>query len=459
LVNRKLVLAVCFLSLVALASADQTLSQSTLPYFSAQESAFGSVSDPTFLNSEQPYSYLVFIDESNNYCAKNGTDGKVVFNSTDPSYVISSACAQGQGIVLVKRGIYNGTSLDLSYPNVRLIGEGQATILQFTEGITVHNTTESYHQEISNLQLIGTGYANYGLTLNGASRFVSYNLIVQNYDTGIYIKSSPIGATIFNNFYSLMSHDNNVGILVTRAPGDNTVAHNTFYGGSIVTNLQWGVLIEGSASNEIFDGVEIENNRYGQVLLKTTAAGLVPEGNTFCKCYFEPWLLNDTAPFIEFRTELLPDTLPWGNIFKENKFAVVGDVTLTLPNYSIFDNNYISGQPVTFTIIAIATGCEVDGNVNPAGVVQVNYVGTGNTGRIMQISKTSLVQSSRWINFGATFPKGPIIQISVTGNGEVINAWAYQIEASRFYLVMFYSNEKEVTTPQYVTWTATLNLP
>ena len=212
----------------------------------------------------------------------------IAFNSTDASYVFSSACAQGEGIVFVKKGTYIGTSLHLSSPNVRLIGEGLGTILQFTEGITVSNTSESFHQEVSNLQLIGTGYANNGLTLSSASRFVSYNLIIQNYNVGVYIKSSATGATIFNNFYSLVSHDNNIGVYIRRDSGDCTVAHNTFYGGSIVANLQWGVVILGSVSNEIFEGSEIENNCNGQVWLRTINPGLVPEGNTFSKCYFEP---------------------------------------------------------------------------------------------------------------------------------------------------------------------------
>lgn len=413
----------------------------------------------TLTNPQQPYSYLIYTDENNNYYAKNGTDGTISFNSTDADYVFASACAQGEGIVFVKKGTYIGTSLHLSNPNVRLIGEGQGTILQFSEGITVSNTSESYHQEVSNLQLIGTGYANNGLTLNAASRFVSYNLIIQNYNSGVYIQSSSTGATIFNNFYSLMSHDNNIGVYLRRDPGDCTVAHNTFYGGSIVTNLQWGVVILGSASNEIFEGVEIENNCYGQVRLGTINPGLVPEGNTFSKCYFESWLLNTTAPLIEFTTELSPDTKPWGNIFKENKFAIVGDTTLTLPTNTIFTNNYISGCPSTFTIIATAVGCQVEGNVNPSGRVKVNYVGTANMGRIMQYSKTNLVASSSWVDFGETFPSGPIVYVSVTGNGMVIDAWAYQIETTRFYLVMFYSNGTEVTTSQFVMWTATLNLP
>ena len=413
----------------------------------------------TLTNPQQPYSYLIYTDDNNNYYAKNGTDGTISFNSTDADYVFDSACAQGEGIVFVKKGTYIGTSLHLSNPNVRLIGEGQGTILQFSEGITVSNTSESYHQEVSNLQLIGTGYANNGLTLSAASRFVSYNLIIQNYNSGVYIQSSSTGATIFNNFYSLMSHDNNIGVYIRRDPGDCTVAHNTFYGGSIVTNLQWGVVIIGSASNEIFEGLEIENNCNGQVRLGTIKPGLVPEGNTFSKCYFEPWLLNTTAPLIEFTTELSPDTKPWGNIFKENKFAIVGDTTLTLPTNTIFTNNYISGCPSTFTIIATAVGCQVEGNVNPSGTVKVNFVGTGNTGRIMQYSKTNLVISSSWVDFGVTFPSGPIVYVSVTGNGMVIDAWAYQIETTRFYIVMFYSNGTEVKTPQFVMWTATLNLP
>ena len=136
-----------------------------------------------------------------------------------------------------------------------------------------------------------------------------------------------------------------------------------------------------------------------------------------------------------------------------------GDTTLTLPTNTIFTNNYISGAPVTFTIIATAIGCKVDGNISPSGSVKVNYVGTANTGRIMQYSNSNLVASSSWVEFGDTFPSNPIVQVSVTGNGQVIDAWAYQIETTRFYLVMFYSNGTEVTTPQYVMWTATLNLP
>ena len=413
----------------------------------------------TFANPQQPYSYLIYTDSANNYYAKNGTDGTIAFNSTDASDVFSSVCAQGEGIVFVKKGTYIGTSLHLSSANVRLIGEGIGTILQFTEGITISNTSESFHQEVSNLQLIGTGYANNGLTLSSASRVVSYNLIIQNYNVGVYIQSSASGATIFNNFYSLVSHDNNIGVYIRRDPGDNTVAHNTFYGGSIVTNLQWGVVIMGSVSHEIFEGVEIENNCNGQVWLGTINPGLVPEGNIFSKCYFEPTEMNTTTPFIEFTTESSPDIKPWGNIFKENKFAVIGETNLTLPTNTVFTNNYIHGAPVTFTIIASAAGCQVDGNIIPSGTVKVNYVGTANTGRIMQYSNSAVVASSSWIEFGDTFPSAPIVHVSVTGNGQVIDSWAYQIETTKFHLIMFYSNGTEVTTPQNVIWTATLNLP
>ncbi len=457
--------AVCFLSFDILVNAQREILLSEPHYNLAAEPIAQGIAvndiisnDTIENNPQQPYSYLIYTDAASNYYAKNGTDGTVAFNSTDASYVFSAVCSQGEGIVFVKKGTYIGTSLNISSPNVRLIGEGLGTILQFTEGITVSNTSESFHQEVSNLQLIGTGYANNGLTLSSASRFVSYNLIIQNYNVGLYIQSSDSGATIFNNFYSLVSHDNNVGVYIRRDSGDCTVAHNTFYGGSIVANLQWGIVILGSVSNEIFEGTEIENNCNGQVWLCTINPGLVPEGNTFSKCYFEPSPNNITATLIIFTTELSAETKPWGNIFKENKFAIVVDTALTLPTYTVFTNNYITGASVTFTIIATAIGCEVDGNISPSGAVKVNYVGTANTGRIMQYSNSNLVASSSWVEFGNTFPSNPIVQVSVTGNGQVINAWAYQIETTRFYLAMVYRNGTEVTTPQYVMWTATLNL-
>ena len=413
----------------------------------------------TLMNPQQPYSYLIYTDKDGNYCAKNGTDGNISFKSTDASYVISQACAQGEGIVLIKRGTYAGKALNLSHLNVRLVGEGQGTVLEFTEGITISNTSESFHQEISNLKLLGTGYNSNGLTLSATSRFVSYNLVVQNYDIGVNIQSSTLGATIFNNFYSLISYDNNIGVYIKREINENTVAHNTFYAGSIVSNQKWGVVIRGSASNEIFEGVEIENNNYGQVQLITPASGAVPEGNTFSKCYFEPELSNATSPFVEFKSEFSPDTEPRGSIFIENKFAVVGDTNLTLPPSTVFVNNYITGAPVYFTINAAAPGCQVEGNINPMNVVRVNYVGTGNTGRIMQYSKTNLASSGSWINFGATFPAKPVVHLSVEQKSVIIYAWPHQVETTRFYLSMFYSNGTEVTTPQSVMWTATLNLP
>jgi len=412
----------------------------------------------TLMNPQQPYSYLIYIDKDGNYCAKNGTDGTISFKSTDASYVISQACAQG-GIVLIKKGTYVGKTLNLSHLNVRLVGEGQGTILEFTEGITISNTSQSFHQEISNLKLLGTGYNSKGLTLSATSRFVSYNLVIQNYDVGVSIQSSNFGATIFNNFYSLISCDNNVGVYIKREINENTVAHNTFYAGSIVSNQKWGVIIRGSASNEIFEGVEIENNNYGQVQLITPASGSVPEGNTFSKCYFEPELSNATSPFIEFKSEFSPDTEPRGSIFIENKFAVVGDTNLTLPPSTVFLNNYITGAPVNFTINAAAPGCQVEGNINPMNVVRVNYVGTGNTGGIMQYSKTNLASSGSWINFDATFPSKPVVHLSIEQNSVFIYAWPYQVETTGFYLLMLYGNGTEVTTPQSVMWTATLNLP
>ena len=413
----------------------------------------------TLMNPQQPYSHLIYSDGAGNYYAKNGTDGTVSFKSTDASYVISQACLQGEGVVFIKRGTYTGKVLSLTNQNIRLVGEGQGTVLEFTEGITVSNSQESFHIEISNLKLLGTGYNSNGLTLSGVSRFVSYNLVIQNYDTGINIKSSEAGATIFNNFYSLISYDNNVGVSIERDIYHNTVAHNTFYGGSIVTNQKWGVIIRGSASNEIFEGAEIENNKYGQVQLITSASGCVPEGNTFSKCYFEPDLTNATAPFVEFKTEASPETEPRGTIFIENKFAVVGNTTLTLPASSVFVNNYISGAPVTFIIDATAPDCQVQGNINPMGVVKVDYLGTGNTGRIMQYSKTNLATSGSWIDFNVTFPTKPVVHVSVEKNNVAIIAWPYAVENTRFYLLMFYDNGTEVTTQQSILWTATLNLP
>ena len=206
----------------------------------------------------------------------------------------------------------------------------------------------------------------------------------------------------------------------------DVLAHNTFFGGSIVTNQQYGVLIEGLVTNDVFDGVEIENNYLAQVKLHTLDPGMVPEGETFTECYLESHRENPTATFIEFSSEISTNIMPWGNIFRENKFACVGDSTLTLPKDTIFIHNYITGDPVTFTIIAAEPGCNVDGNINPTDVVKIVYVGTGNTGRIMQISGVTLARAVLERYSGTTFPVGPIISVSVTGNDQVIDAWAYQ---------------------------------
>jgi hypothetical protein len=439
-------------------NADSSQSASTLAKLTDTTSANTSNVDQN--NPQQPYSYLIYTDGAGNYCAKNGTDGTISFKSTNATYVIQSAINQ-EGIIAIKTGTYFGTSLSLSDLNVRLIGEGQNTILHFTDGITISNTEPTHKQEISNLALLGTGYANEGLTLNAAQRFVSYNLFIQNYSTGVYITSSA-GATIFNNIYSLMSYDNNLGVHIKRnGGGDDTVAHNTFYGGRIVTNLKWGVVIEGSVSHEVFDGVEIENNMYGQVLFNTLAAGggLVPEGNQFVRCYFEPEPSNNTSPFVKFATELGAGTEAWGTSFTNNKFAIVGTTSLTLGSHTIFSDNYITGASVTFTVDASAACCVVDGNINPTGTVKVNYIGTANTGRVMVLSNSILASSGSWINFTDAFPANPSVSVSVTNNGNLLFVWPYQVETTRFQLLMFYSNGTEVTTPQSVVWTATLNLP
>jgi len=439
-------------------NADSSQSASTLAKLTDVTSAGSSNGDLN--NPQQSYSYLIYTDGTGNYYAKNGTDGTISFKSTNATYVIQSAINQ-EGTIAIKTGTYFGTSLSLSDLNVRLIGEGQNTILYFTDGITISNTKSSTKQEISNLALFGTGYTNEGLTLNAAQRFVSYNLFIQNYSSGVYITSSA-GATIFNNFYSLMSYDNIWGVHIKRnGGGDDTVAHNTFYGGRIVTNLKWGVVIEGSVSHEVFDGVEIENNRYGQVLFNTLAAGggLVPEGNQFVRCYFEPEASNDTSPFVKFTTELGFGTEAWGTSFTNNKFALAGTTSLTLGSHTIFSDNYITGASVTFTIDASAACCVVNGNINPTGSVTVNYIGTANTGRVMVLSNSILASSGNWISFTDVFPAKPAVSVSVTNNDNLIFAWPYQVETTRFQLLMFYSNGTEVTTPQSVVWTATLNLP
>jgi hypothetical protein len=439
-------------------NADTSQSVSTLAKLTDATSANISNVDPN--NPQQPYSYLIYSDGASNYYAKNGTDGTISFKSTNATYVIQSAINQ-EGTIAIKTGTYFGTSLSLSDLNVRLIGEGQNTILHFTDGITISNTEPTHKQEISNLALFGSGYTKEGLTLNSAQRFISYNLFIQKYSTGVYI-TSTVGATIFNNFYSLMSYDNFCGVHIKRnGGGDDTVAHNTFYGGRIVTNLKWGVVIEGSASHEVFDGVEIENNMYGQVLFNTLAAGggLVPEGNQFVRCYFEPEPSNNTSPFIKFTTQLGPGTEAWGNSFTNNKFAIVGTTSLTLGSHTIFSDNYITGASVTFTVDASATCCVVDGNINPTGTVTVKYIGTANTGRVMVLSNSILASSGSWINFTDVFPANPAVSVSVTNNGNLIFACPYQVEMTRFQLLMSYSNGTEVTTPQLVVWTATLNLP
>ena len=389
-------MVILFLSFCVISSAILLNSSLTdvlrLPDYQSRANSLATADDISqYINNInlQPLSYIIHTDQEGNIYAKNMADSTIEYNSTNADYVFSSVCSKG-GTILVSKGVYYGTSLHLANPAVRLIGEGEGSILMFTEGITVTNTAESYHLEISNLQLIGTGYQNNGLTINGASRIVSYNLIIQNYYAGVYILSAPNAATIFNNFYSLISHNNNIGVYIRRNPGDDVLAHNTFFAGSIVTNQQYGVLIEGLVSNDVFEGVEIENNYLAQVKLHTLDLGMVPEGEVFTECYLEPSFENPTAPFIEFSSDTTTSIMPWGNIFRENKFACVGDSTLILPKDTIFIHNYITGYPVTFTIIAAEPGCTVDGNINPTDVVNVVYVGTGNTGRIMQISGATL---------------------------------------------------------------------
>jgi len=200
-----------------------------------------------------------------------------------------------------------------------------------------------------------------------------------------------------------------MGLYRTRNQRKHRCIITLFTPGSIVSNQKWGVVIRGSASNEIFEGVEIENNNYGQVQLITPASGAVPEGNTFSKCYFEPELNNATSPFVEFKSEFSSDYWAKRKHFYWKQFAVVGDTYLTLPPSTVFENNYITGAPVYFTINAAAPGCQVEGNINAHERCKSQYVGTGNTGRIMQYSNTNLASSGSWINFSATFPAKPVV--------------------------------------------------
>ncbi len=93
----------------------------TMPYKSFWDGSINSLinrwgNTTTLINPQQPYSYLIYTDSANNIYAKNGTDGTIAFNSTDASYVFSSVCAQGEGVVFVKKGTYIGTSLHISSP-------------------------------------------------------------------------------------------------------------------------------------------------------------------------------------------------------------------------------------------------------------------------------------------------------------------------------------------------------
>jgi hypothetical protein len=234
-------------------------------------------------------SYVIFGDGPF-YCAKNGLNGSISYNSTDAATVIRAVVQEimaNGGEIFIKKGEYpiarQLVEAGWYGQKITIKGEGSGTILKLADGVNVYPMFYFYNLGDVTLEdfvidgdkTYNTGDPVYGMimTHNNRKNFRFENLEIRNCATGgIRFTLSTVG--FISHCYI---HDNDgSGVLVSTSSdihiSQNSIVDNTManpiglYGGVAISNSQ-KVYVDGNTIKRATFGIDIGGAESRQIYI------------------------------------------------------------------------------------------------------------------------------------------------------------------------------------------------
>ncbi len=334
--------------------------------------------------------YIIYKDDSK-IRAVDSTTGIIDYSSTNAGIVIQNVIDNLPSIggnVRIKNGTYILTnSLNISNKNINITGEHRRKTILLKGGsgavINIDNTTSMIGKtSVRNIMLDG-GYKTdngIGLYLDFVSNSSFDDLCVTNCGIGICMEHS-----ICNVFKNPYVESCNVGMKLDTTNSDNNPYNNqnVVLGGEF-NNGNPGVLIYGSAVNNVFYGTTMEGTNSNQIVFKSSEvapSGWAPFKNVFDACYFETSPLN--AVFIDTDKDAGTSVYPYANIVTKCYFYSPLDYTCfrMKGNRNHFTHNYLAGPSNKIVTLNIS------GNEN---IVAYNNIHTNNSLSILNIGTNNI---------------------------------------------------------------------
>jgi len=263
------------------------------------------------------YDYIIFQDDTLSR-AKNGKNGAIDFSSTNASFVVNQAIAQGNS-VCIKSGEYTLTSDILlnNKKNARIIGEGAVIRCNATKIIIKgDNYTNSQHNILSGLEIVnGTvriensfkttitdmvfknctkaielvNTATWNECTKIENCYFTDSLISIIFRTPIDPATGSYANTEISRCYFELSRDNSVGIWVEPDAELTTglIQNVRIWMGQFDRRNQTGILAEGPMIQTLLQNVVFESfaespiDIYGITMGQDTEPPIIGEGVTF----------------------------------------------------------------------------------------------------------------------------------------------------------------------------------
>lgn len=329
--------------------------------------------------------YVIFIDDSNAICAKNGVNGKVDYRSSNATYVIQSAFdASGGGTIYFDAGTYEVYNLTISNKAQKIVGASQTeTYIKQMAGANTNVFELAYAEQFfyfSDICILGDRDANdhgsgivadydqivtiercyivdfpeYGISVSRMNQFtVTDCSIISNVQGGIWLKRCH-QATIENSIVELNGNSSSTtsfGICIddygSAGSSDGAIISGCWFESQSDKVQENHVFVNATGGN----AVTISECRSNSNFVGNTSVNLQSgaTGNTISNCWFSNNAEDTPSVYI---APLCKRNVLLFNVYSGDPgYMDRGNDTTILDNYEGQDNYYkLAG------IIAVSSG-------------------------------------------------------------------------------------------------------
>lgn len=312
-----------------------------------------------------PCSYIIYIDDYGNVCARNGKDGNIDFINTDASAVIQNAINTFNksigGDIYIRKGVYNLTSGLViamndtgtrTYPGFLIRGEGPGTILK-NQSISPAITVNSNFTALNNFRVQGQIGSGDGILLENATGFAHHdvfhnninNLMLDTNNNGLIIS----GRCYENNIQNIFCLQNRTNGILLQTAESYTPNNQVFINITTMQNGNDGLNISSGNTNNFYNIYTSLNSRYGIYVNSTnnTFFGIYSESN-FAKGVFTDAGIYDNVFISHSIFDGYTFTAPQNTLLDGRLLRIPGiDASIITTDYLILDWAIQTGQIAT----------------------------------------------------------------------------------------------------------------